>query len=107
PSGQATNAGDALAGERVLDLLDNYADLALPVRHFGRDGRQKGAYDGVQEAIDVAQDGDRIEIAPGSFTGDIHITRPLTLMGANAGRPGSSAHRGLESVILGDVAISP
>lgn len=98
---------DALADERVLDLLDSYASLALPVRHFGRDGRQKGALSGVQEAIDVAHDGDRIEIAPGSFTGDLHVTRPLTLLGANAGRPGSSGHRGLESVILGDVTICP
>lgn len=107
PTGQTTTVGDALMEERVLDLLDSYASLALPVRHFGRDGRQKGAFNGVQEAIDAAQDGDRIEIAPGSFTGDIRVTRPLALLGANAGRPGSSANRGLESVILGDVTISP
>src|SRR5690606_18596782 len=94
-----------LADQRVLDLLDSYADLALPVRHFGKDGRQKGAYGRVQEAIDVAADGDRIEIAQGSFGGDLSITRPLTLLGANAGRPGHSSHRGLESVVLGDVDV--
>src|SRR5690606_20157996 len=29
----------------------------------------------------------------------------LTLLGANAGRPGHSSHRGLESVVLGDVDV--
>lgn len=101
----APAAGEDLADEGVLDLLASPESRALPVRHFGRDGRRKGVYNTIQQAIDVAADGDRIEVAPGEYAGDLLISRPLTLLGANAGRPGHSAQRGLESSVLGNVVI--
>lgn len=104
-STHAGATGEVLPDYRVLDLLNSTASRALPVRHFGRDGSHKGTHANVQQAIEAAVDGDRIEIAPGTFAGDLYITRPLTLLGANAGRPGHSIQRGLESVILGDVTI--
>lgn len=103
----ALHAGEApLADEHVLDLLDS-GGLALPVRVSGTDGVQRGAFATLQQGIDAAQNGDRIEVAPGSYSGDLHIVRALTLTGANAGRPGNSMNRGLESAILGDVTIDP
>lgn len=96
---------DELADHRVLELLDSPESLALPVRHFGKDGRRKGAYAAIQPAIDAAAEGDRIELSAGSFAGDLTITRSISLLGANAGRPGHSSQRGLESVVLGHVTV--
>lgn len=101
----APDAAAELADEGVLDLLGSPESRALPVRHFGGDGRRKGAYATIQEAIDAAAEGDRIEVAPGEYAGDLLVSRPLTLLGANAGRPGHSSQRGLESTVLGSVAI--
>ena len=105
PGHAAPADGGELPDEHVLDLLDSPEGQALPVRHFGGDGRRKGSYPRVQEAIDAAAEGDRIELAPGTYSGDLHISRSLTLLGANAGRPGHSTQRGLESIVQGNVTI--
>ncbi len=44
-------------------------------------------------------DGDTIEVAPGTYTeGNVNINKSLTIMGANAGKPGTDASRGPESI---------
>lgn len=102
-----TRSGDdTMTDAHVLDLLARQGP-GLPVRRFHGDGSLAGAFMQVQEALAQATDGDRIEIAAGTYTGDLHITHAVTLLGANAGRPGISAGRGLESTILGDVLIEP
>jgi len=60
----------------------------------------------IQDAIDAAADGDTIVVEAGDFTtGSVNITKSLTLLGANAGEPGSDgagglAMRGAETQIL-------
>lgn len=88
----------------VLDLLAS-ADIQ-PVHLRGSDGKRKGGFGDIQAALDAADQGDRIDVAAGTYEGDLWITRAVTLCGANAGLPGYSAKRGLESHISGRVRVS-
>jgi len=61
----------------------------------------------IQDAVDTAQDGDTIEVLPGTIAYDENVTvdKSLTLEGANAGTPGDG-NRGSESQIDGMVEIA-
>ena len=48
-------------------------------------GSKTGCFSSIQAAVDAAQDGDRIEIGPGTFAGGITIGKSLELVGASAG----------------------
>lgn len=88
----------------VLELLA--AGPVWPVRRLDRYGAQIGGHADIQSALDVAGDGDRIEVAAGTYPGDLWIRRAITLTGANAGIAGHSAARRLESRIEGRVRVS-
>ncbi|HQD76820.1 MAG TPA: S-layer homology domain-containing protein [Bacillota bacterium] len=61
---------------------------------------EKGKYyENIQEAIDEADPGDTIQVAPGTYHGYLTIEKSLTLLGPNAGVPGYSAERGAEAII--------
>ena len=48
-------------------------------------GSKPGCFETIQAALDAAQDGDTIEIAPGMFAGGITILKDVQLVGAGAG----------------------
>ncbi|TAK10865.1 MAG: nitrous oxide reductase family maturation protein NosD [Acidobacteria bacterium] len=47
----------------------------------------------LQARIDAAQPGDRIDVAAGTYTGDLYIDRPLTLVGHGRPKLVGSGHR--------------
>lgn len=66
----------------------------------------KGTYHfTIQEAINAAEAGDTIEVPAGVYTGELNISKALTLLGANAGVAGVG-ERGDESIVTGKVQIS-
>ena len=61
----------------------------------------------IQDAINTAAPGDTILVAPETFSGDITIDRPLTLLGDQDGvDPSTSGRSGGETVLLGDYTIT-
>jgi hypothetical protein len=48
-------------------------------------GAKPGCYSSIQTAVDAANEGDTIRIAPGMFVGGLVITKSLDLQGAGAG----------------------
>jgi hypothetical protein len=48
-------------------------------------GARPGCYATIQAAVDAAEDGDTIEVGPGTFAGGVAITKNLHLVGAGAG----------------------
>lgn len=53
----------------------------------------------IQRAIDLATEGDIIHVAAGTYAELLKITKPLTLLGPNAGIDGTTGTRNLEAVI--------
>ena len=53
----------------------------------------------IQDAINNASSNDVIEVSAGTYTETVQITKPLTLKGANAGKPCGDPSRGAESII--------
>lgn len=53
----------------------------------------------IQDAINNASSNDVIEVSAGTYTETVQITKPLTLNGANAGKPCGDPSRGAESII--------
>jgi len=94
-----------LSNAEVLSMLDRTSDLAAPVRLLDAMGLLKQVHTTIQAAIDCAVPGDRIVVAPSYHVGDLCFRKPVTLSGANAGLPGSSARRGLETHLSGRVLI--
>lgn len=57
----------------------------------------------IQSAIDVASDGDTINVAAGTYAENVDVTKAVTLLGPNAGIPGNGT-RVPEAVIQGTAA---
>ena len=62
---------------------------------------QNTYYTTIQAAIDAANSGDTIIVAAGSYEEEVIVDKPLTLLGANAGIPGTGT-RGPESIVDAD-----
>jgi hypothetical protein len=81
------------------------ADTLPQVRLFNEAGRLKRIYHDIQAALDAAAERDRILAPAGRHVGDLHISTDVTLSGMNAGRPGGSARRGIETTIMGRIVM--
>src|SRR5215475_6915978 len=65
-----------------------------------------GGFATLQEAIDAAQDGDTIMVAPGTYGDFVDVTKAVTILAAeNFGQP-ANAHTGDESILSGGIRIS-
>jgi hypothetical protein len=53
----------------------------------------------IGHALGVVASGGTVNVAAGTYDENVHITQPVTLLGANAGISGTSGSRGAESVI--------
>ena len=53
----------------------------------------------IQHAVTAVQSGGTVHVAAGTYNENVHITQPVTLLGANAGVSGTSGARSAESVI--------
>ena len=53
----------------------------------------------IQEAIDVADAGETIHVAPGTYEEELVINKPLTLLGPNAGKAGDASDRVDEAIV--------
>lgn len=98
-------AARELSSMEVLFVLRSGLDATVRVRLFNGAGRLKHICDSVQEAIEVADDGDRIVLPAGRHVTDVRIDRPLTLCGANVGRSAGSPRRGVETTLMGRVVV--
>jgi len=76
-------------------LADNVGGRMLLV---GGDG-----FASIQAAVDAAQDGDTIIVAPGTYEETVTVNKDVTLLGANHGTAGKDDSRGDESTITGGV----
>uniref|UniRef100_UPI000833F95E VCBS domain-containing protein n=1 Tax=Rubripirellula obstinata TaxID=406547 RepID=UPI000833F95E len=60
----------------------------------------------IQNAIDAASEGDTVNLAAGTYTGNLNINKGLSLVGPNAGTTGSLTRTG-EAIIQGVAPIAP
>jgi Ca2+-binding RTX toxin-like protein len=72
------------------------------IENDGADGRTllvgNGGFATIQAAVDAAEDGDTIVVAPGSYDENVVVNKDVTIRGANAGIPGSGT-RGPETEV--------
>ena len=84
-AGDGDEGTDTLTDVEMLVFGDATLDLADPVQLFDGGGNIVGTFSLIQDAIDAAQDGYTINIAPGTYTEDLVINRAVTIVGAHAG----------------------
>ena len=93
---QVTDAGgtDTLFDVEIVD--DGAAGKTLLVG--------LGGFTTIQEAVDAASAGDTILIAPGTYAETVTVNKLLTILGPNAGIPGSDP-RGAEAIVDGGIYV--
>lgn len=70
-----------------------------------------GGFTTIQAAVDAASAGDTIIVRAGTYTGDVSITKAVTILGAFAGSPGSDSGRTAasgagETNIIGEFSVA-
>jgi hypothetical protein len=100
----ATGTGEIMLDGRTLDLT---AIEVLAVDNTAGGARTFIVLDGmsIQAAVDFAEDGDTILVTDGTFSGDVTIDKSVTILGANAGVPGTGA-RDDESIVEGRIMVT-
>ncbi|HMG47161.1 MAG TPA: hypothetical protein VK614_06845, partial [Allosphingosinicella sp.] len=96
---------DTLTSIERLHFNDVTLDLGQRVQLFDGGGILVGTFDDIQDAIDAASDGYRIEAQAGTYAESLTVDKDITIEGANQGIPGTGG-RGAETVITGNVTIS-
>jgi hypothetical protein len=70
-----------------------------PAGNDANSGSADSPFATIQHAVTAVSSGGTVHVAAGTYDENVHITQPVTLLGANAGTPGTSGSRGAESVI--------
>jgi hypothetical protein len=89
------------------DLVDNRLDVTGKATAQGTFGTT--AFDDIEAAIAATDDGGTVTVLEGTYTGDVAVSKSVTLEGANAGiSAGATADadaRGDETIIDGNITI--
>jgi Ca2+-binding RTX toxin-like protein len=102
------NAGDGDEGSDTLDSIEVLQfngvtlDLAQPVQLFDGGGNLVGTFATIQAAVNASQNGYSVNVAAGTYNETVTVNKDITIVGSNAGTPGTGA-RGAEAVIDGGV----
>lgn len=103
--------GDLASDGTITDTGSGAVYTLSGVEQLSFDGGAVTAFllqdgDSVQAAIDAASDGDILILAPGTYTGDLTIDKPITIIGPNVDLAGDDAGRGAEAVIVGRLNVT-
>lgn len=90
----------------IQNDIDDVAGLPYGARIETSPGVFKGAFGSIQDAITAAQPGDTIRIAPGVYAENLTISKSVTILGPNAGTPGTATRLNPEASITGWVQIA-
>jgi hypothetical protein len=73
-----------IVGPLALLIVSLLAGSARAATHCVAPGGAGGCFDSVQGAVDAAASGDTVSVAPGTYAGDLTVTKRLTIAGAGA-----------------------
>ncbi len=88
------------ASDAAFSAADSFNIAVSPVLIQGR-----GGFATIQAAVDAAEDGDVILVAPGTYAENVTVNKAVTILGANAGISGNGM-RGTESTLNGNITIA-
>lgn len=71
-----------------------------------RGGSPAGTYSDLQTAINASQNGDTLQLAAGTYAGNVEITKEISIEGPNTGVAGGDDERVAEAHIAGNVLIT-
>ncbi len=103
---------DSISGGWTWDNGAGDVDTLTSINRIDHEGGRillvgNGGYATLQEAISVANAGDTIRVAAGTYSGPVAIDKALTILGAQAETLDPAATRsGPETVITGLVSVT-
>ncbi|QYK41530.1 MAG: hypothetical protein KF887_19600 [Paracoccaceae bacterium] len=104
--GAGTDGEDTLANVEFIQFADitlSTTALFADIKLYDVDGNLLGGFATLQEAIDAATGGigEYIEIAAGTFDGDVIVNKALDIFGAQAGVAADDGARGTGETVIG------